>query len=133
MGVAGLAPHRPDRHYVPRTLAARRRLQDPLAHLQLALDPAMRSRVREHLDDVDAHAPAGAPEVASPLSRLPQGDAWCVSLGPPESPGLAVRLLVPGAATLPLGAFPPDPELWVRRGADKASLAAALRHPYPGW
>lgn len=111
MGVAGLAPHRPDRHYVPRTLAARRRLQDPLAHLQLALDPAMRSRVREHLDDVDAHAPAGAPEVASPLSRLPQGDAWCVSLGPPESPGLAVRLLVPGAATLPLGAFPPDPEL----------------------
>lgn len=60
----------------------------------------------------------GLPEHAA----LPQGEAWVVD--PPEPRTGAggsmhcVRLLAPGAGTLPLGALPPDPRVaageWIR-------------------
>jgi hypothetical protein len=127
----GVVPHRADRRYAPDSVIDRRRLLDPLAHVQLALDPRVRTRVRRHLDEVVA--PAG--EVVAPAGAGVERSAetWTVSLAPG---GDVVRVLSPAAVPLPLGAFRLDPALVARvaRRAGRTHAAAAEDlPPFPGW
>ncbi|WHU46140.1 YcaO-like family protein [Gordonia sp. L191] len=128
-GTSGLPPHRAERDYLCAAGPRHRRLLDPVAHVQLLLDPLVRNAVRERIGSPvlvtktpGTHNEHGR---AAALENLPHGYAWRVDLSPPEdATGCCVRFLVPGAATLPLGAFPPDPSV-------TATTRGAL--PFPGW
>ncbi|MEV7767152.1 hypothetical protein [Microbacterium sp. NPDC086615] len=124
LGVPGIVPPRADRRYAPTDPRTRRRLLDPLSHVQLALDPRVRARLRERLDDLRP----GPPAVSA------AGETWTVDLAPD---GRVVRALCPDAIPLPLGAFRLDPALIAaaarRPGANPVTPAAAAQTPFPGW
>ena len=155
LSAPGVITHRPDRRYAPSSAAGRRRLLDPLAHVQLSLDPRVRGAVRQRLD---AAAPAcdaptrtgdggwdagdrphGAPPAfpsADPSDGIPPADPverWTVDLAPDAR---VVRVLSPAAVPFPLGAFRLDPALVdraARRGGRAPTAAAAEQTPFPGW
>jgi len=124
LGVPGVLAHRADRRYAPEEPGGRRRLLDPLAHVQLALDPRVRIALRERLDDLRPGRPA--------VSVAPE--TWTVDLVPD---GGVVRALIPAAIPLPLGAFRLDPALVAaaarRPGANPVTPTAAAQIPFPGW
>ncbi|KTS08296.1 YcaO-like family protein [Microbacterium testaceum] len=124
LGVPGVVPHRPDRRYAPADPRARRRLLDPLVHVQLALDPRVRTALRGRLDDLRPGPPAVS--VAA--------ETWTVDLAPD---GRVVRVVAPAAIPLPLGAFRLDPALVAaaarRPGANPVTAAATAQNPFPGW
>lgn len=124
-GVAGLSPYRADRAYLAAAGPRRRRLLDPLGHVQLLLDPILQAEIARRF--AQRAEPAAAAEPAA--SRAPVGGVWRVRLSPAGSAGgtVCVRLLVPAARTLPLGAFPPEPSAGEQRAARPEGL------PYPGW
>ncbi len=122
----GVVAHRADRRYAPDTAADRRRLLDPLAHVQLALDPRVRAMLRRRLEiESPDDAAAGRP----PLGV----ETWTAPLAPD---GGVVRMHVPQAVPLPLGAFRLDPAL-VDAAAHRRGIAptdaALVQVPYPGW
>lgn len=156
-----LSPHREDRRYLDAFGPLHRRLLDPLCHVQLLLDPRMRAEIRRRTGTVAAGPVAGAGRAtgrpvrtaritqpvppARPAGCFPRGCAWEVLLSEGSAPqgDVCVRLLVPGASTLPLGAFPPDPEVArsARRrlgrrtdGEGRAGVPPRTSlWPYPGW
>ena len=156
-----LSPHREDRRYLDAFGPLHRRLLDPLCHVQLLLDPRMRAEIRRRTGTVAAGPVAGAGRAtgrpvrtaritqpvppARPAGCFPRGCAWEVLLSEGSAPqgDVCVRLLVPGASTLPLGAFPPDPEVarsarrrlgrWTD-GEGRAGVPPRTSPwPYPGW
>lgn len=179
-GASAVLPYRKERDYLHQAGSRWRGLVDPLAHVQLLLDPRMRHEVvrrtgigapRAYVDEMieeeTALVSASAFESPSGTRRaqglpenalLPRDEAWMVPLSPSgrrwES-SRCVRLLVPGACTLPLGAFPPDPrvaaearlrlglpgELRTRSGTSRArggsdresDIGIRQVPPYPGW
>ncbi len=124
LGVPGVVPHLADRRYAPADPHGRRRLLDPLAHVQLALDPRVRTALRGRLDDLRP-GPAA-------VSRATE--TWTVDLA---RDGRVVRVVTPAAIPLPLGAFRLDPALVAaaarRPGANPVTAAAAAQAPFPGW
>lgn len=176
-GIGALAPYRCDRRYLEQAGRRWRNLLDPIAHVQLLLDPVMREEIGRRIGRGTAGAAArrtaggdrpGAPHGLDGSSSailpaptrpscdapgadhlpegavLPRGQAWVVDLGPGEGvrgSTHCVRLLVPGAGSLPLGAFPPDPRVAAaararigqRGGAPRAVPEAGSRGaPEPG-
>ncbi|WP_309135698.1 YcaO-like family protein [Cellulomonas sp.] len=155
--VPGLPPHRPDRDYLDAAGPGQRRLVDPLAHVQLTLDPAVRTRLRARLGaGRTAPVPATAPPAAGgagtsgslPATAPPHGcaratvlaagrDVWVVDLTTAEVAAAGwrcVRVLAPGTSRLPVGAFPPDPavaEAAARALGREPGPAEAV--PWPGW
>ncbi|MDQ1082224.1 MULTISPECIES: YcaO-like family protein [Microbacterium] len=114
----GVLAHRPDRRYLPRSPSERRRLLDPLAHVQLALDPRSRGDLRRLLGTGDGMPPAPRagdgmpPEPPDGAATPPTGD------GMPPAPRDGARMPpVPpeGAPTPPTGdGMPPAPRDGVR-------------------
>lgn len=124
LSAPGVVGHRPDRRYAPEQIVDRRRLLDPLAHVQLSLDPVVRAAVRRRLDAVDDGEPA---VTAQPV------ETWTVALAPDAG---VVRMFSPAAIPLPWGAFRLDPGLIARAAARTARAPTAdaeQQTPYPGW
>ncbi|MEP9394885.1 hypothetical protein ABLE94_21865 [Gordonia sp. VNK1] len=128
-GTSGLPAHRTDRGYLAASGPRHRTLLDPIAHVQLLIDPVVRNLIRDRLDaparlDDRKTATDSGGRVAA-LSTPPHDVAWRIDLSPPDNPsGVCVRPLVPGTATIPLGAFPPD--------AVVTATPSGVT-PYPGW
>ncbi|WP_278235858.1 YcaO-like family protein [Isoptericola sp. AK164] len=124
-GVAGLAPYDPDRRY-GEAFADRRRLIDPMCHVQYGLDPAVVAQVRQRTASAaDTAGDAVAAGVAgSPFARLRStpGRAVTVDVTTPRvrAAGYSVqRVLATGLRRLTVAAFP--------QHVDDG------RSPYPGW
>ncbi|VEG28966.1 YcaO-like family protein [Actinomyces howellii] len=163
-----LVPFRPEGDYLRCAGPRRRRLLDPLGHVQLLLDPVVREEVLRRAEPRSAAgrpstaaqarravgaggqgAAAGRPGEAGPGGEggdgavpepedLPLGEAWVIRLGPPADQDLTdesmacVRLLVPGASSLPLGAFPPHPHVAASARLRLRRRAEAEAVPFPG-
>ncbi|QGQ19419.1 hypothetical protein GC089_09500 [Cellulomonas sp. JZ18] len=154
-GVPGLAPYRRDRDYLDAAGPGFRGLVDPLAHVQLTLDPAVRTRLharlgpgsaRRRAQRAGASTRADAPRDpratagwsgATAAVRAAGRDVWVVDLTTPEVAATGwrcVRVLVPGTSRLPVGAFPPDPAVAHAAARDlgrRPGPAEVL--PWPGW
>lgn len=155
-GAPGLAPHRPGRDYLAAAGPGHRRLVDPLGHVQLTLDPVVRERLRARLagagdggthragagggalgdaDGGGGHERGGACTTAA--VRAARHGLWVADLTTPDVAvrgWCCVRVLVPGASRLPVGAFPPDPVV-ARAAAGRLGRRPGPREatPWPGW
>lgn len=130
--VPGLLAHRPARDYLDlapalpgvAVVAPRPAVLDPMAHLQLGLDPRVLGRVEERLAGGRPEGPAGRPSRRAGAG--PTTDAVHVLTTPPPLAGNgweSVRVLVPGCLRLEPAAFPvPGP-----------ASGEAEQVPYPGW
>lgn len=117
-GVAGLAEHDPERAYAS-AFADRRRMVDPMCHVQYGLDPAVVARTRERLEPGGCVADPSDADV-SPFAALDaSGEEWVrVDVTTPRARAAgahAVRLLAPGLRRLAMAAFSDE------------------RDVYPGW
>ena len=141
LSAPGVVAHRADRRYAPSSAAERRRLLDPLAHVQLSLDPRVRRVLQQRLDSA---ATASSPRVSrtdgTPSASRDPGappaapvETWTVELSPDSR---VVRVLSPAAVPLPLGAFRLDPALIdraARRLGHGVTAEAEQQRPFPGW
>ncbi|WP_418275693.1 YcaO-like family protein [Isoptericola jiangsuensis] len=121
-GVAGLAPHDPDRRY-GETFADRRSLIDPMCHVQYGLDPAVvadvRRRTRALGDAPDEPRADGAPFVrlVATADRVVTVDVTTPRVR--DAGYCAHRVLATGLRRLSVGAFP--------------QVRSDATTPYPGW
>ncbi|MGO2112741.1 MAG: YcaO-like family protein [Pseudoclavibacter sp.] len=130
-GVAGLAPYDAERAY-DTWFADRRRMIDPMCHVQRGLDPCVVAHTRARVEPDDATGTRGdavtvdAPAASGPLSpgeALLRGTSRVVRVdvttsGVREAGMRAVRALAPGLDRLGVAAFATGPD---------------VEHPYPGW
>ncbi|WP_407319891.1 YcaO-like family protein [Isoptericola halotolerans] len=124
-GVAGLAAHDPQRHYGA-AFADRRRMIDPMCHVQYGLDPDVVRQVRRRTqpDTGPGAEPDGAPPTGSTFTRLLEAPGRVVTVDVTTSRVraggfCAHRVLATGLRRLTVAAFP-----------QRRSEAQA---PYPGW
>lgn len=133
----GLLDHRPERDYltvapgrtVGSSIPPRLALRDAMAHLQVGLDPRVRTAVEARLANPPPGAERGwADGPADVVARIVRAgaDPHVVDVTPPALRGggwTAVRVLVPWCLRLEPAAFPLP--------ADPGGAAEPL--PYPGW
>lgn len=126
-GITGLLAHRPGRDYLSAAGPGWRAALDPMAALQLGLDPEVVGALRRrspapvppwHQQDGISHG------IRDDFTDLLAGgfDVWVVDLTAPEAAAegwSCVRVLVPGLARIPVPAF--------------ASPIGPTSLPYPGW
>jgi hypothetical protein len=135
----GLLAHRPERDYlavapgraVGSAIPPRPALRDAMTHLQVGLDPRIRTALEARLADPPpppAAQPGAADGPGDLIERVVRSgaDPYLVDVTPPALRGggwTAVRVLVPGCLRLEPAAFP----LPVEAGVRPEPL------PYPGW
>ncbi|GAB3598647.1 YcaO-like family protein [Microbacterium tumbae] len=122
-GVAGLAPYDARRRYAD-AFSDRRRMIDPMCHLQYGLDPEAVDHTRRRLEPSGVEAEATAPPSGSPFAALTRGCRRVVRVDVTtrrvrDAGASAVRVLAPDLARLSVAAF------------DGSESSTA--HPYPGW
>ncbi|WP_370894667.1 YcaO-like family protein [Janibacter sp. GXQ6167] len=134
----GTLDHRCDRHYLEAAGPNLRRALDPLAALQLGLDPRVQDRLVRLIEAADA-----LPEIeqiTAPTATMEEqaraaGHAlWVVDLTTPDVRAggwHCVRVIVPDLLRVPVPAFPPDLSARLGQGVGGSANANAL--PLPGW
>ena len=120
-GVAGLAPHHPERRYAA-AFTDRRGMIDPMCHVQFGLDPRIVDDTRARTTPRGQHSSRPNRLPISPFRALSGAGERVVSVDVTTARARAagahaVRLLAPRLERLAVAAFP-------------SSTAAT---PYPGW
>lgn len=139
-GAPGLLKHRPGRDYLSAAGPGAQRAVDPMAALQLGLDPRLVDRVRVRTTPVrGAAAPYGGIATRSAREALLTAGhhLWVVDLTTPdvaEAGWSCVRVLATDTARIPVPAFRADPEGRVLRAARSLGWAPSLEQlPLPSW